>query len=66
MDRVQQEVLSLLVLCEQKVSESSCGTSGGRVLTFGQLVEVHEEAQHEGAGDEAEGRADGSHSQEDS
>ena len=28
-------------------------------LTFRQLVKVHEEAQHEGARDEAEGRTDG-------
>lgn len=33
-------------------------------LTFVKLVKVDEEAQHEGASDEAEGRADGGRSEE--
>lgn len=35
------------------------------LLTFGKLVKVNVEAQHEGAGDEAEGRADGGDGEED-
>lgn len=34
------------------------------LLTFGQLVKVDIKAQHQGAGDEAEGRADGGRSEE--
>lgn len=35
------------------------------LLTFGKLVKVNVEAQHEGAADEAEGRADGGDGEED-
>lgn len=34
-------------------------------LTFGQLVKVDVEAQHDGPGDEAKGRADGGQGEED-
>lgn len=37
----------------------------GGVLTSGELVKVDVEAEHEGAGDEAQGGADGGHGEED-
>lgn len=36
-----------------------------RLLTFGQLVKVDIKAQHQGAADEAERRADGGHGEQD-